>query len=124
MAGFTPLLVVEIGCAWRWVGAALLLLVVAGNCTAFVGGYYYTPVDLAPPWAATLSGLTSTFIGLNGLVAPLVVAHLTPTVLTHLCYYRNESELHCHLIHLILLNTNFLLENITFNKCNLAFLFG
>lgn len=99
MAGLTPMVVVEIGCAWRWVGAAFLLVVVAGNCTAFVGGYYYTPVDLAPPWAATLSGLTSTFIGLNGLMAPLVVAHLTPTVLncvlirSGLLYHRTPPQL-------------------------------
>lgn len=65
--------------------ASFLLVVVAGNCTAFVGGYYYTPVDLAPPWAATLSGLASTFIGLNGLVAPLAVAYLTPTVCVDSC---------------------------------------
>ncbi|XP_045118466.1 uncharacterized transporter slc-17.2-like [Portunus trituberculatus] len=79
LAGLTPLVVVEIGCEWRWAAAAFLLVVVVGNCTAFVGGYYYTPVDLAPPWAATLAGLSSTFIGLNGLVAPIAVAYLTPT---------------------------------------------
>nr|XP_053643100.1 uncharacterized transporter slc-17.2-like [Cherax quadricarinatus] len=56
-----------------------LLLVVMGQCMLFVGGYQYTPIDLVPPYAATLSGLANSFNGLNGLVVPIVVAYLTPT---------------------------------------------
>ncbi|KAK3870700.1 hypothetical protein Pcinc_024081 [Petrolisthes cinctipes] len=81
LAGVTPIVVVEVEwCGWRGLAAAALALVVVGNCMSFVGGYYYTPVDLVPSCAATLSGLASTFIGLNGLLAPILVAWLTPTV--------------------------------------------
>ncbi|XP_045615396.1 uncharacterized transporter slc-17.2 [Procambarus clarkii] len=79
LAGLTPLVVVEAPCEWRWWASVALLMVVMGNCMMFVGGYQYTPVDLAPPYAATLSGLANSFTGLNGLMAPMVVAYLTPT---------------------------------------------
>ncbi|XP_069943690.1 uncharacterized transporter slc-17.2-like isoform X2 [Cherax quadricarinatus] len=79
LANLTPLVVVEAPCEWRWAAAMSLLLVVMGQCMLFVGGYQYTPIDLVPPYAATLSGLANSFNGLNGLVVPIVVAYLTPT---------------------------------------------
>lgn len=80
LSGLTPMLVVEAPYEWRWAAATTLLFVVVGNCMLFVGGYYYTPIDLAPSCAATLSGMTNVFAGLNGLLAPIVVAHMTPMV--------------------------------------------
>ncbi|XP_071530545.1 uncharacterized transporter slc-17.2-like [Panulirus ornatus] len=79
LAGMTPVLVVEAPYEWRWLAASTLLLVVVGNCMMFVGGYFYTPIDLAPSFAATLSGMINIFTGINGLLAPILVAHMTPT---------------------------------------------
>ncbi|XP_076064881.1 putative transporter slc-17.2 [Oratosquilla oratoria] len=79
IVGLVPLIVVTMDCSLRWVAATLLSLSEVGHCFSFVGGYLYTPVDLAPPYSAMIIGWGSICTGINGFVAPILVAYLTPT---------------------------------------------
>ncbi|KAK7084447.1 hypothetical protein SK128_009809 [Halocaridina rubra] len=83
MAALVPVIVVEADCEWRWWAGALISMAEVGNCIAFVGGSFYLAVDLAPAFAATLFGLSNFSMAINGFIAPMAVALLTPNGTRH-----------------------------------------
>ena len=80
LGGAIPIIIVEFPCHWRWIAAVVVSLSELGNCIAFVGGFLYSPVDFLPQCAGTLFGMAQAFTGINGLIAPNLVAYLTPQV--------------------------------------------
>ena len=60
-----------------------LTLAQVGNTLAYSGGFAYTFVDMAPDYVALYEGIQLFFLALSGLVAPNIVAYLTP----HVGYY-------------------------------------
>lgn len=56
------------------------MLVEVGNTLAFCGGFGCAFVDIAPEYVSTYDGVASTFLGLSGVIMPVVTALLTPTV--------------------------------------------
>ena len=80
LAAIMPLMVIEIPSINRWLSSVLLSFVEVGNTLSFSGGFICSFVDMAPDFAATISGISDGFLGVSGLLAPVITALLTPTV--------------------------------------------
>ena len=61
-------------------GAVVMLTVAVGLCGFHFSGYFINHGDIAPPFAGTMFGITNTLATVPGILAPFVVAALTPNV--------------------------------------------
>lgn len=67
------------------IGCIVLLTVgMSGHHFSTTGGYYLSHSDIAGPFSGTLFGITNTMAQIPGFANALIVAHLTPNVMTRL----------------------------------------
>lgn len=60
--------------------AVVLLTIAVGLCGFHFSGYFINHGDIAPAYAGTLFGISNCIATIPGIVAPYVVAELTPDV--------------------------------------------
>ena len=66
---------------------AVSLLAIANGFTGFlITGVFVNPLDIAPPFAGTIIGLSNTAGTVPGIVAPYVVALITKNVSFYIHY--------------------------------------
>lgn len=75
-AGYVP-------CGKPYVAVAMVTVAV-GMCGFHYAGLYINYIDIAPPFAGVLFGMSNTFGALAGVVAPYVVQLITASVSTRL----------------------------------------
>ena len=73
MLGMIGMCLVNCNQAWA---VALLCISVASNGAVF-SGYICSFMDMAPNFAGTLKGISSTFASMPGFLAPIVVGAIT-----------------------------------------------
>lgn len=60
--------------------AVVMLTIAVGLCGFHFSGYFINHGDIAPPYAGTLFGISNTAATVPGILAPYIVAALTPNV--------------------------------------------
>ena len=61
-------------------GAVAMLTLSVGLCGFHFSGYFINHGDVAPPYAGTMFGISNTAATIPGILAPYIVASMTPDV--------------------------------------------